>query len=159
MSPKQTKILFVCMGNICRSPALAATFKKLAADQGVADKFVVDSCGLTSWFLGQAADARIVAAAEKLQIPVAHRSHILEDGYFQLFDFILATDKEILRALQALAPNPQAKAKIHLATHFSKRFPDQNINDPYYEGGSAFGKVMEMAVDACQGLLDHLKQS
>ena len=140
-------ILFVCMGNICRSPALQATLETLS------DEFHVESCGMGSWFLGEEADKRMRHAAHSRVIEINHKAQIFQQSFFEIFDYIFAVDQNILDELQSMAPN---KSKIYLATHFSEKYKDQDIPDPYYLGNAGFEHVMDMIEDSCKGILNHI---
>jgi protein-tyrosine phosphatase len=151
------KILFVCMGNICRSPALEAALQKLLRDEGMREVEVA-SCGLRALFEGQQADERMRAAAKKWGIEISGRARLFKQEDFHTFDLILAVDRLVEAALQELAPDDVAKKKIVLATHFSARYLDEEMKDPYRTGASGFDKTIEMALDACTGLIKHLKR-
>lgn len=145
-------ILFVCTGNICRSPALAAALQKLVNDNGLTERVYIDSCGVTSWFLGAPADPRMVATAHRKGVHIEHKAKLFEDGYFQLFDYILAVDQGVLKTLQIMAITDANRAKIHLATEFSTVFKDQDMVDPYYDGEPQFNKIMEMTEEVAQNI-------
>ncbi len=152
--PMSVNILFVCMGNICRSPALAATLEKLVKKQKIADRVYIDSCALTSWYLGCSADPRMCLAASKrgIQIDLTHRAKLFEEQFFQLFHYIFAVDKEVLALLHAFPLFEEEKKKIYLASAFSKKYRDQDIPDPYYGGEEGFELVMDQAEDCCRGI-------
>lgn len=134
---------------------MAAVLQKLAEQKGVADKLLIDSSGLTAYYIGKQADHRIRAAAEKQGAPIDHRAQIFDPADFQKFDYILAVNHEVKDLLMTLA-SEEEKKKIFLATSFGKQYRDQEIPDPFYLGPHAFDSVMEMAFDACNGLLTQL---
>ena len=144
--------LFVCTGNICRSPALAAALQKLVNENNLTERVYIDSCGVTSWFLGAPADPRMVAAAHQKNIHIDHKAKLFEENYFQLFDYILAVDHGVLKTLQIMAVTDDHKAKIHLATEYSSLYKDQDMPDPYYDGETGFNKVMQMTEEVAQSL-------
>jgi protein-tyrosine phosphatase len=148
-------ICFICFGNICRSPALAAIFELQAKERGVADHFFVDSMALTTYYIGKQADLRMQTAAQKKQVEIKHTSQLFKPSDFQRFDLIFGVTDGCLDILKDLSSSDEDRAKIHLATAFSKKFKNQEIPDPYYDGPEAFDRVMEMAWDACEGILDH----
>ena len=152
----KTALLFVCMGNICRSPALASTFVELARKKKCASHFIVDSSALTTFYLGQEADHRMCKAARKKRITIDHISQLFEKSDFSKFDYIFAVNHEVKDLLQGLTSIPEERKKIYLATAFAKKYKNQEIPDPYFHGGKAFEHVMDMALDACEGLLDYL---
>ncbi len=155
MSQSKINICFVCLGNICRSPTLAAVFMTLAKQRGIADRFSVDSRGLNTEFLGQQADPRTREAARDQGIEIHHIAQLIGPKDFQHFDIIFAVTNECIERLQKLAPNENARNKILIATHFSKKYKDKEIPDPYYGSPKSFKHVLDMAFDACQGILDH----
>lgn len=145
-------VLFVCIGNICRSPALHATLAHLAAKQKL--DIHVDSCGIGWAHLGERADPRSFEAAKKRGILIDHRAQQFQDPFFEEFDLILAVDNDIAEQLRSRSLQHQAKVK--LATEFSHKYKNQPIPDPYYSSLSGFDEVMDMIVDTCEGLLAHL---
>lgn len=147
-----TSILFVCMANICRSPALQATLKHLAAKRKL--DLHVDSCGVGWVHLGERADPRSFEAAKKHGILIDHRTQQFQDHFFDDFDLILTVDLDIAEQLKL--KSPKHKSKVKLVTEFSKKFKGQEMPDPYYMSHSGFDEMMEMVIDSCEGLLDHL---
>jgi len=160
MSRKNEKlaILFVCLANICRSPALMATLRHLAAERGVGDKLFVDSCGIGWFHLGEHPDQRSFEAAKKKGILIDHRAQQFQAGFFEGYDYIFVVDREVAEQLKAHAPTPEQEKKIHLATEFSKKYKGQPIPDPYYLSRSGFDDVMEIILDSCRGILDFLEK-
>jgi protein-tyrosine phosphatase len=152
-----TSILFVCLANICRSPALEATLRHLSVEAGIDKKLKIDSCGLGWYHLGERPDPRTFEAAKERGILIDHQAQQFEDRFFDEFDYILAVDAEIASSLKARAHGKQ-KDKIHLATDFSKSYRGQPIPDPYYLSQNGFVDVMEMILDSCRGLLSHLQE-
>jgi len=151
-------LCFICFGNICRSPALAAVFKSLAKQRGVSDRFFIDSMALTSYYLGRPVDLRMRKAGEKWNIAMEHTAQLFKPTDFQRFDCVFAVTDEAADLLKDLASSEEDLKKIVLATAFSSKFKDKDIPDPYYDGPGAFDHVMEMAIDCCEGILEHLIQ-
>lgn len=149
-------ILFVCLGNICRSPAAEGILKHLAKKENVQD-LLIASCGLGNWHEGKLPDLRIQEAAKRRGIVLSSRAQPFKMDFFKEFDFILAADREVLNTLYRYARTPQEKAKIHLITAFSKSYKDEEIPDPYYEGEAGFELVLDMLEDACEGLFYQIK--
>jgi low molecular weight protein-tyrosine phosphatase len=145
-------ILIVCSGNICRSPALAAALNKLIQDRGLKEKVFVDSCGVTASFLGAPADARMIAAAKKKNIQIEHKAKLFEESYFKVFDLIIAVDHEVLKVLQAMAPD-QEKSKIHLISEYNN---GQELADPYFDGEGQFDQIMAKSEGIAQAILSKL---
>jgi protein-tyrosine phosphatase len=150
-------LCFICFGNICRSPALAAVFTALAQRKKVDEHFFVDSMALTTYYLGKQADARMRSAAAKKQIEIDHIAHLFRSTDFPRFDLIFGATSECLDILHELATTEEDHKKILLATAFSKNYRNQDIPDPYYDGPEAFDRVMEMALDACEGILSQVQ--
>jgi protein-tyrosine phosphatase len=149
-------LLFICMGNICRSPALGAAFQELARKKGVERHFTVDSAALTTFYLGQGADFRMCKAGSKKGIPIDHIARLFEKSDFSKFDYIFAVNHEVKTLLEGLASSEKERQKILLATAYAHKYKNEEIDDPYFHGGKAFDHVMEMCIDACEGLLDQL---
>lgn len=147
-------VLFVCMGNICRSPALQATLKKMIQERGLDEKIFVDSCGVDGWFLGSQADPKMVKAAKTREILIDTRAKLFETDYFDKFDYIFVVDKALLNRIKSFTFSD--KGKVKLATEFSHRFPNKEIPDPYGGGEAGFESAMEMIEDACKGIIQFL---
>lgn len=145
------RILFICMGNICRSPAGAAILTYLAKDS--LTSVVVDSCGIGDWFVGAPPDQRMVQACAWRGITLQGRAKRFQSEYFETFDYLLAVDQEVLAHLNRLSSDPQQRKKIFLATDFSTQYRGQGIPDPYYQAAFGFDQVIDMLEDSCQGLL------
>ncbi len=148
-------ILFVCLGNICRSPALEATLKKLIKDKNLSEKFFVDSCAVTCSFLGAPADPRMVAAANKRGVNIEHKAKLFEEAYFKAFNYIFASDHEVLKILQGMAPDNE-KGRLHLATEYSTAYKDKDLPDPYFDGENRFDLIMDMSQEIAQRILDQV---
>ncbi len=148
-------LCFICFGNICRSPALEAIFNTLAKEKGVADRFFVDSMALTTYYLGKQADVRMCKAAEKKQIHIEHIAKLFKPTDFQRFDVVFPVTSDAADVLMDIATSDEDKKKIVLVTKYSKKFKNQDIPDPYYDGEKAFDLVVEMSFDACEGILEH----
>lgn len=144
------------MANICRSPALEASLKHMAAVKGLTDQIQVSSCGIGWVRLGEHPDPRTFEAAKKRGILIDHRAQQFEEAFFEEYGAILAVSEEIVEQLKLRAVLPEHKLKIKLATEHSVKFKGQEIPDPYYLSPSGFDEVMEMVLDSCQGLLKTL---
>ena len=153
--PEFHSLCFICFGNICRSPALAAVFETLAKKRGVSDRFFVDSMALTTYYLGRQADPRMRIAAEKCHVEIDHIAQLFRPSDFQRFDLIFAVTDECVDILKDLSSSDEDRKKILMATAFAKKYKNEEIRDPYYDGPESFERVMEMAFDACEGILDH----
>lgn len=145
-------IMFVCMANICRSPALMATFNHLAAARKIDAH--ADSSGIGWVHLGQRPSLKTFEAAKKRGILIDHRTEQFQDAFFEIYDLILAVDKDIVEQLSLRAP--KYASKIGLASDFSSKYKGQPIPDPYYLSDNGFDEVIDMIIDCCEGLLEHL---
>lgn len=151
-------ILFVCLGNICRSPAAEGILLHLAGKLQPPIVIYVESCGLGDWHTGNLPDERMRKAAELRGIVLTSRAQAFRKEFFDTFDYILAADNKVLHQLQAWADKANQKAKIHLMSTFGTAFKGAEIPDPYYGEHGQFELVMDMLEDACRGLLEHLKE-
>ncbi len=149
-------VLFVCTGNICRSPTAEGIFRKLAADAGLGDAIVADSAGTHGYHVGEPPDARAQAAAAKRGYDLsALRARRFERGDFHRFDVILTMDRDHHSILARLAP-PDDGHKLRMMMSYARRFREEEVPDPYYGGPQGFDLVLDMLEDASQGLLDAL---
>ena len=150
------KVLFVCTGNICRSPTAEAVFRHLVEAQGFADRVLVDSCGVGGWHVGEPPDRRSQATARTRGIDMSGltaRQVRVED--FHEFDHILAMDRGHYDSLIRMAP-ANAKAQVHLFNDFTVGFRGQDVPDPYYGGVQGFEHVFDMITEGSEGLLAHV---
>jgi protein-tyrosine phosphatase len=153
------RLLFVCMGNICRSPTAEGVMRGLLREQDLEDRVEVDSAGTGDWHVGSPPDARATAAARSRGITLAGAARVIARSDFEDFDLILAADRRNLRQLRAVAP-PDARSRIHLLREFdpaSDGAPDLDVPDPYYGGDEGFEHVLDLVEAACRGLLDALR--
>jgi protein-tyrosine phosphatase len=145
-------ILFVCLGNICRSPAAEGITKHLAKKHNLKDLHV-ESCGIGDWYTGKLPDARMRQAAQSRGLVLQSRAKPFDPGFFAGFDYILAADRDVLHQLYSLSSSPEHKAKIHLITDFSQSYRGEEIPDPYYGGEAGFETVLDMLEESCESLL------
>ncbi len=147
------KILFVCTGNICRSPSADGILKHMAAKKGLSDKLYVDSCGLQSMHAGESADKRSAAAALKRGYDLSDQfSRQVRVSDFVEFDWVLALDRSHERALRKMAP-PEFKDKVKLMLPFSGVTHRDEVPDPYYGGEDGFEDVLNLLEESCEKLL------
>jgi protein-tyrosine phosphatase len=149
------KVLFVCLGNICRSPAAEAVFEHLAAEAGLAGRFTVDSAGTGGWHVGQQADRRMRQAARARGIAVTSRARRVTVEDFERFDHVFAMDAENLRTLSALAP-PRQHHKLRLFRDFDPDAPGEDVPDPYGGGPDDFDEVLDIVTRTGRALLEEL---
>jgi protein-tyrosine phosphatase len=154
------KVLFVCLGNICRSPAAEGIFRTMVEKEGLASKITVDSCGTGGWHEGDSPDARMMQHALRrgydLSALEARQIRTPED--FQNFDYILTMDQSNLRNVQALDFKKQHTQKIRPLTSFCRLHEVQEVPDPYYRAADGFEHVLDLLEDACHELLQHIKK-
>jgi protein-tyrosine phosphatase len=150
----QTRVLFVCLGNICRSPTAEGVFRRLVADAGLADRFVIDSAGTGDWHVGEPPDPRMQAAATALGYPLDGTARQVRADDFAAFDHILAMDRSNLRDLVHLAP-AEHLAKIGLLRQHDP-VGGGDVPDPYYSGPEGFTEVVRIIERSCNGLLAEL---
>jgi protein-tyrosine phosphatase len=154
------RISFVCMGNICRSPTAEAIMRHLVREAGLQDRIEIDSAGTGSWHVGEDRDRRSRAVAKRRGMPIEGPARQFQPDDFQRFDLVLALDDENARDLRGLAPNHEARAKVHLLREFDPTAPDgASVPDPYYGGPQGFEEVFDICLSACRGLLDHLRST
>lgn len=153
----KTKVLFVCMGNICRSPSAEAVFTGLVKKNGVSHQFEIDSAGTTAYHVGQPADRRMQSHAIKRGLNLASISRkFYADTDFDRFDYIIGMDDENIFDLKKMARNETDLNKISKMTAYSKEMKYDEVPDPYYGGGAGFELVLDLLEDACEGLLDEI---
>ena len=152
------KILFVCLGNICRSPAAEGIFKQKIKDRDIENFFVVESAGTGGWHVGNLADSRMRETALSRGIELTSRSRKIEKNDLYEFDHILVMDKDNLRDVNALIQdqlNP-VNSKIKLILSYSKETQLDEVPDPYYGGQNGFDKVFDLLDNAIDELIDSL---
>jgi protein-tyrosine phosphatase len=158
-SMKKTKLLFVCMGNICRSPTAEGVMQKLIADAGLQHAIDIDSAGTHSYHVGASPDRRSQAAALQRGYDLSkQRSRQVADSDFVHFDLLLAMDKDNLYLLRQRCPE-QYQHKLKLMMEFAEHSPVTEVPDPYVGGMEGFEHVLDYLEDACGGLLHTLRKA
>jgi protein-tyrosine phosphatase len=153
------RLLFVCLGNICRSPTAEGVMLQLVA-QASAEKIEIDSAGTGGWHVGEAPDQRAAQAARARGIRLVSRARQVRAEDFDDFDLILAMDRSNERALSRLAPDEQARAKVRMLREFDPTCAagdDLDVPDPYYDADEGFEIVLDQIQAACAGLLEHVE--
>ena len=152
------KILFVCLGNICRSPAAEGIFKKKIKERDLENLFVVDSAGTGGWHVGNLADRRMREAALSRGIELTSRSRKIDNNDLYEFDHILVMDKDNLNAVKSLIKDNTypINSKIKLILSYSKKSQLDEVPDPYYGGQNGFENVLDLLDDAIDELIDSL---
>ena len=160
------KVLFVCMGNICRSPTAEGVFSVIVERAGLQDKIGIDSAGTHAYHVGEPPDPRAQKSAKARGIDISHlRARRAIEQDFERFDYVLAMDLDNLGNLQTICP-PDQQAKLSLFLDYASHADIREVPDPYYGGPLGFERVLDMVEDAAQGLLQtiltqhpHIKQS
>jgi len=150
------KILFVCLGNICRSPAAENIMNYLISGAGVGDRLSCDSAGTSSYHIGSAPDSRMINALQSRGIPSQGAARRFEVSDFTEFDLILAMDKDNYRDILSLDPQGKYHHKVKLMCDFATQHQLTEVPDPYYGGKKGFDLVIDLLLDSCQGLLKEL---
>jgi protein-tyrosine phosphatase len=150
------QLLFVCLGNICRSPAAEGTMNHLIQQAGWGDRFGCDSAGTSRYHIGDSPDRRMTLTAQKREIFLEGKARQFRGQDFDQFDLILAMDRQNYRDILALASTELQRQKVHLICDFCTQYTDQDVPDPYYGGADGFVYVLDLLADACAGLLQQL---
>lgn len=156
--PKQQYILFICLGNICRSPMAETIFASMVEERGLSDNFVIDSAGLHDYHEGDMADPRMRRHASMHGYYITHRSRPIEMQDFSRFDYIIGMDRQNIRALQMMQP-AGSKAQVLEMASFLRHHQSDSVPDPYYGGDAQFEHVISLLEDACASLLDWLTET
>ena len=153
------QVLFVCLGNICRSPTAHGVFESLVRDRGLSDRVRVDSCGTGSWHVGEAPDQRASREAARRGYDLGHlRARQLHPEDFQRFHYILAMDNSNLEDLRAMCP-PDYSGHLGLFLSFADGYGEQEVPDPYYGGADGFSHVLDLVEAASEGLLQEISRA
>ena len=156
-SNQKTSVLFVCMGNICRSPTAEGVFRRLVAEAGLDELFEIDSAGTHAYHVGEPPDRRAQEAATRRGFSLTDiRARRVAADDFERFHYIIAMDQDNLVMLQEQA-DPGHREKIRLFLEFGSG-PETEVPDPYYGGATGFERVLDLVEDASRGLLDLLRQ-
>ncbi|MBU1214955.1 MAG: low molecular weight phosphotyrosine protein phosphatase [Gammaproteobacteria bacterium] len=153
----KVKVLFVCMGNICRSPTAEAVFRHYVEEEGLADVIHIDSAGTHDYHIGEPPDSRTQRAAKQ-------RGYVMsglygrqaEAGDFARFDYVLAMDEANLAVLQSLQPH-DVQSHLGLFLEFAEHHHEREVPDPYFGGADGFEHVLDLVEDASRGLLKHIR--
>ena len=153
------RVLFVCMGNICRSPTAEGVFRDLVERENLSAHIRTDSAGTHAFHIGEPPDRRSQAAAQKRGVDLSDlRGRQAESHDFETFDYLLAMDRDNHQNLLAIAP-PGGEAKVRLFLEFAEGIGTHEVPDPYYGGGDGFERVLDMIEAASVGFLDHIRRT
>jgi protein-tyrosine phosphatase len=148
-----TRVLFVCLGNICRSPTAEAVFRELARREAADLAIEVDSAGTHGYHTGSPPDLRAIAAARRRGIDMTMlRARVVEAADFERFDLVLAMDEPVFERLRQIAPQAQA-TRVRFFLEFAPHLNRREVPDPYYGGESGFEEVLDLVEEAARGLL------
>ena len=154
----KTSILFVCLGNICRSPVAEGVFRQKITDAGLDQHFEIDSAGTAEWHTGKSPDSRMIEAAAERGYDLKNlRARQVQPGDFNNFDLILAMDEENLMNLQDVAPDEPA-AKMSLFLTYADNPGTTEVPDPYFGGNAGFHHVIDLVENAADGLIRSLQK-
>lgn len=150
------RILFVCLGNICRSPMAEGVFRRVAEEEGLIDRFEIDSAGLGDWHIGQAPDHRAQKAARTRRVDISGQSaRQVVDEDFERFDLLLVMDRSNFAELKARAPH-EARGKIRLFLDYAPHAGAKDVPDPFFGGADGFDHALDLIEAASRGLLASL---
>lgn len=155
---KKISVLFVCMGNICRSPTAQGVFRDLVKQVGLSEHILTDSAGTIGYHAGEPPDRRARATAARRGVDLSDlraRKALAED--FESFDYLIAMDRANYSDLLALCP-PGFEERLHLFLDFAPQRPEDEVPDPYYGGAAGFDRVFDLVEEASRGLLRHIQE-
>ncbi len=159
---RPTRVLFVCLGNICRSPTAEGVMRALVSDAGMEDRVQLESAGTGAWHVGSPPDRRASEAASARGVELEGHARQVRADDFEEFDLLLAMDGENARELRRQAPGDEERAKVRLLREFDPASNDGpptrelDVPDPYYGGTGGFDEVFELVQAACAGLLEQI---
>lgn len=154
------RLLFVCLGNICRSPTAEGVMRSLLAREGLQDAVEIDSAGTGAWHVGSKPDARAYEAARRREVELQGRARQVTAEDFERFDLLLAMDSANARALRAMAPDEERRARVRLLREFdpgSAASGELDVPDPYYGAAGGFEEVFDIVRAGCEGLLTEIR--
>ncbi len=157
----KTSVLFVCLGNICRSPAAEAIFQNIVNDKGLANQFIVDSAGTGSWHIGKKADSRMIFAAKKRNINITSNARQIIKDDFRKFDYILVMDNSNFNNVLNLKNQVKGVdlAKILKIQEFALIYNEKEVPDPYFGGDAGFDHVLDILEDSVSCFLENITYS
>ena len=152
------KVLFVCMGNICRSPAAEGVMRHLVEQEGLGAKVQIDSAGTGGWHSGAPADERMRKHASRRGYALESQARQVRESDFEAYDLILVMDRENLREIRPFADRPAKMQRVRLFCEFAKDREEKEVPDPYYGGEAGFEQVLDIVENGCQHLVKHIRK-
>lgn len=153
------KVLFVCLGNICRSPTAHAVFQQRLEEQGLAGKVVVDSCGTGSWHIGKQPDPRAMEAGLRRGYDLSPlRARQIEADDTEKFDYVLTMDRDNQQVVASLTSD-SSRTRPELFLRYATHYQEDEVPDPYYGDGDGFELVLDLIEDACDGLIRDIREN
>lgn len=152
------RILFVCLGNICRSPAAEGIMKKMVEAENIANQFVIDSAGTSGYHNGDLPDHRMRQYGSRRGYNFNSLSRKFSSDDFDNFDLIIAMDDRNYQDIVRLSPDLESQKKVHRMVDFSQKYNYDHVPDPYYSGADGFELVLDLLEDACEGLLKNIQK-
>jgi low molecular weight protein-tyrosine phosphatase len=154
----KVSVVFVCMGNICRSPTAEAVFRHYVESAGMSEHILIDSAGTHDYHIGDRPDTRAQRAAQQRGYDMSKlRGRQVEVEDFRRFDYVLAMDRGNLAILNRISP-PDSNSQVGLFLEYARHHNEREVPDPYYGGADGFERVLDMVEDAAQGLLEEIRQ-
>lgn len=160
MSDQRIGVLFVCLGNICRSPLAEGVFRHVVREAGLEHRFEIDSAGTSAYHIGDPPDRRTAAVATRRGITLDSRARQFRPEDFGRFDYVFAMDRDNLAALERAARTAGSGGEVRLLREFDPEAGDDlEVPDPYYGGPQGFEEVHDIVDRACRNLFDHLRSA
>ena len=154
---KKYSILFICLGNICRSPAAQAVMQRLVDERDLTECFYIDSAGIGGWHIGDLPDKRMRVHARPRGYELTHRARRVQPSDFEDFDLVVGMDAANVDDLCSLAATIEQKNKVQMMGDYVRLYPNyDHVPDPYYEGSEGFELVLDLLEDACDNLLNRI---
>ena len=155
--PSKYSVLFICLGNICRSPAAQAVMQRMVDERGLTDRFFIDSAGIGGWHIGDLPDKRMRVHARPRGYELTHRARKVNSADFEDFDLIVGMDAGNVDDLRSLAATIEQERKVVMMGDYIRQYPNYDyVPDPYYEGSEGFELVLDLLEDACDNLLNSI---
>ena len=150
-------VLFVCLGNICRSPAAQAVLQRMVDERGLSECFYIDSAGIGGWHIGDLPDKRMRVHARPRGYELTHHARRVQNSDFEDFDLIVGMDASNVDDLRHMAFTLEQQDKVVMMGDYIRHYPNyDHVPDPYYEGSEGFELVLNLLEDACENLLDRI---